>query len=60
MDKLYAILCIAALALYGLHGLTGFDLISSGNRDELPMSVRQTPGGYRTYTYSNSGYQGGK
>lgn len=60
MNWLYTTLCCIALVLYGLHGIIGFDLFSDGDREELPVSIRQTPGGYRTYTYSNSGYQGGK
>ena len=29
-------------------------------KDELPASVRSTPGGYRSYSYWHSGYHGGK
>jgi hypothetical protein len=29
-------------------------------RDEVPASVRASPGGYRTYHFWHSGYHGGK
>ena len=29
-------------------------------RDELPASVRGSPGGYRSYHFWHSGYHGGK
>jgi hypothetical protein len=30
------------------------------DRDEIPASVRTSPGGYRSYTFWHSGYHGGK
>jgi hypothetical protein len=30
------------------------------DRDALPLSVRQSPGGYRSYHLWHSGFQGGK
>jgi hypothetical protein len=29
-------------------------------RDEIPSSVRSSPGGYRSYSFWHSGYHGGK
>lgn len=29
-------------------------------RDEIPPSVRSSPGGYRSYSFWHSGYHGGK
>ena len=29
-------------------------------RDEIPASVRSSPGGYRTFHFWHSGYHGGK
>ena len=29
-------------------------------RDEIPASVKSSPGGYRSYTFWHSGYHGGK
>lgn len=57
---LYALVGGSLLALYAAHGFFGVDLFASDARDELPQSVRQTPGGYRTFIFWNSGYQGGK
>jgi hypothetical protein len=30
------------------------------DRDEIPASVRSSPGGYRSYHFWHSGYHGGK
>ena len=32
----------------------------SPKRDEIPASIRSSPGGYRTYHFWHSGYHGGK
>ncbi|HEY5924651.1 MAG TPA: hypothetical protein VIV11_23390 [Kofleriaceae bacterium] len=29
-------------------------------RDEIPASVRSSPGGYRSYSFWHTGYHGGK
>ena len=34
--------------------------LTSANKDEIPGSVRSSPGGYRSYSYWHSGYHGGK
>ena len=34
--------------------------IKGAQKDEIPASVRSTPGGYRSYSYWHSGYHGGK
>jgi len=34
--------------------------LGSEERDEIPSTVRQSPGGYRSYSYWHSGYHGGK
>lgn len=34
--------------------------LRSVNKDEIPGSVRSSPGGYRSYSYWHSGYHGGK
>lgn len=33
---------------------------SEPERDEIPASVRSSPGGYRSYHFWHSGYHGGK
>lgn len=42
------------------HAFLGIDPLNFNENDRLPENARQAPGGYRTYIYWNSGYQGGK
>lgn len=57
--KLYVAVGGAALVLYLLAGLLGWDFKSS-QRDRVPGSVRNSPGGYRSYHFWHGGYHGGK
>lgn len=52
---------IAALVVV-LYSATAFGGWEPGapKRDEIPGSVRASPGGYRSYQYWHSGYHGGK
>lgn len=34
--------------------------LGTQERDEIPASVRTSPGGYRSYHFWHSGYHGGK
>ena len=34
--------------------------LGEAERDEIPASVRSSPGGYRSYHFWHSGYHGGK
>jgi len=34
--------------------------LGGADKDEIPGSVRSSPGGYRSYSYWHSGYHGGK
>ena len=34
--------------------------LTSVDKDEIPGSVRSSPGGYRSYSFWHSGYHGGK
>ena len=34
--------------------------LSEPEKDEIPGSVRSSPGGYRSYSFWHSGYHGGK
>jgi hypothetical protein len=47
------------LAWYLGAGFYGWS-IDDEDRDEIPESVRQSPGGYRSFQFWHSGYQGGK
>jgi hypothetical protein len=55
----YALFGSAVLVLYVLADVWGFGFDAS-EKDVLPRSVRQAPGGYRGYALWHSGYQGGK
>ena len=47
------------LIAYLVAGFTGYSYESEA-RDSVPLSVRQAPGGYRSYHLWHAGYQGGK
>ena len=51
----YAIFALALLGLYGVSARRGLE-IGGGKRGLIPASVRQSPGGYRSFTY----WRGGK
>ena len=55
MRRLYALYALAVLGLYGVAAWSGWEL-GSGRRGLIPASIRQSPGGYRYYTY----WRGGK
>jgi hypothetical protein len=57
----------AILAVLGTLTVGGYTALAfsgyepgSPKRDEIPASVRSSPGGYRTYHFWHSGYHGGK
>lgn len=50
---------VLVLAGYGAIAYTGREF-SEPERDEVPASVRASPGGYRSYHFWHSGYHGGK
>ena len=56
-----------ALAVFGAIVVSGYSAIAytdyepgSPSREEIPASVRSSPGGYRTFHFWHSGYHGGK
>ena len=55
------VLVFAVLVLGGYTALavTQHEL-KDGEKDEIPGSVRSSPGGYRSYSFWHSGYHGGK
>jgi len=57
--RVYAALGVLVLLVYFVAGLLGWS-VDSDERDALPLSVRQSPGGYRSYHLWHSGFQGGK
>jgi hypothetical protein len=55
----YGIYGVVILLAYLVAGFTGYSY-ESEEHDSVPSSVRQAPGGYRSYHLWHSGYQGGK
>jgi hypothetical protein len=56
-----------ALAVFGAIGVATYGGIAyadyefgSPARDEIPASVRSSPGGYRSFHFWHAGYHGGK
>lgn len=56
---LFAVLGLAGVGGYSALAFTG-TVIGAPKRDEVPASVRSSPGGYRSYHFWHSGYHGGK
>lgn len=55
------------LGVFGALVITGYAALAytdyepgSPERDEIPASVRSSPGGYRSFHFWHSGYHGGK
>ncbi len=59
MLTLYRLIAAGSVALYAASGLFGWELGSSG-RQPIPTSVRQSPGGYRSFHFWHTGFHGGK
>jgi hypothetical protein len=55
----YAALGVCVIGVYLSAGVFGW-AFAEEERDEVPASVRHSPGGYRAYHLWHSGYQGGK
>jgi hypothetical protein len=53
------IFTIAIVAGYAWVGYTQYQL-DPPEKDEVPASVRASPGGYRSFHFWHSGYHGGK
>jgi hypothetical protein len=58
--KLFGVIAAGVLGGYLYLGLTGSDFGSDGERDVVPPTVRTSPGGYRSFAFWHSGYEGGK
>jgi hypothetical protein len=59
MRTLYLISLLGGFGLVAANGIFGHEFFGSHRKGELPPSVRQTRGAYRTYLY-NHGFRGGK
>ena len=59
MRTFYALVLLAGFALAGANAFLGREFFGSRRRAAIPPSVRQTPGGWRTFMH-NHGFRGGK
>jgi hypothetical protein len=59
MALFYKLFVIAAVGTYAASGLLGWDFGTSERRP-LPTSVRQSPGGNRSFHFWHTGFHGGK
>ena len=59
LNKLYLITGIGMIGLYLLVALSGWEF-GQPARQQVPASVRNSPGGYRSYHFWHQGYMGGK
>ena len=57
----WVVIAFAVLVVggYAAVAFTGREF-TEPSRDEIPASVRASPGGYRSYHFWHSGYHGGK
>lgn len=58
-NRFYLALGLTILGFYGVASFLGWEF-GSAKRDFVPASVRQSPGGYRSFHFWHSGYRGGK
>jgi hypothetical protein len=59
MRILYLLALAGSFGFLGSNAFLGREFFGDRQRLELPPSVRQTPGGYRTFLH-NHGFRGGK
>ena len=59
MRIFYLLTLLGGFAFVGTNAFLGREFSTSRRRVEIPPSVRQTPGGYRTFLH-NHGFRGGK
>lgn len=55
----YGWFCTGVVGLYGGMEARGWGF-QPGDRSDIPMSVRQSPGGYRSFHFWHTGLHGGK
>ncbi len=59
MRIFYLIVLAAGFGLTFANGFLGREFFGNRRRADIPPSVRQTPGAYRTFLHNN-GFRGGK
>ena len=56
----YIFFCAVVIAGFAALEARGVDLFRSAQHAVIPASVRSSPGGYRSYHFWHTGFQGGK
>ena len=56
----YALFCALVTGGFFVLEARGIDLVPRASHVTIPASVRSSPGGYRSFHFWHSGYQGGK
>ena len=56
----FAVFCALIVIGFGWAERRGVDLFPGAAHATIPASVRSSPGGYRSYHFWHSGFQGGK
>ena len=59
MNRAYLVWALLWIGFLAWAGLTGFQ-VEAQPVQQLPPDVRQSPGGYRSFHFWHSGWQGGK
>lgn len=59
LKSLYTWFALAIVSGYAYAALTGWE-IGAADSEPIPPSVRQSPGGYRSFAFWHSGPSGGK
>jgi hypothetical protein len=57
--KIYLAIGLVVVAAFGVSASQGWTL-GGGPSGFVPADIRQSPGGYRSFHFWHSGYQGGK
>lgn len=62
MSRMAIVLGVFSALVVGGYAATAYSDYEPGSpsRDEIPASVRSSPGGYRSFHFWHSGYHGGK
>ena len=56
----FAVIAAAAIGGWVFAGATGYAFGTTSTHEDMPSGVRASPGGYRSFHFWHSGYQGGK
>lgn len=59
MRPLYALFLLTGFGMAGANAFLGREFFGPRRRTQIPPSVRQTPGAWRTFLHNN-GFHGGK